>query len=869
MREEFEFHVDMETGRLMGTDGLSREEARRRALVAFGGMERYGEEMRDGRGTAWLSGVSLDLRLGVRMLVRYPGLAVVGGLGLAVATTVATVAVGLISSMVNPALPLPGGDRMVMLQNYDTQRQDPNQSTHLHDLDTWRQTLSSVEQLGAFRTVRRNLLEEGATPELVRVAEISPSAFALTRTPPLLGRPLLSSDERAEAGNVVVIGGDAWQGRFGGDPGIVGRRIRLGDEQFTVVGVMPSGYRFPVNHHYWIPLRLEADAYERGAAPPVMVFGRLAEGASLERARSEVATVRHGLASTWPEVYDGILPQVLPYTYPFFAIDKPGIARALLLGRALITLLLVVVGVNVAVLMYARTTTRLGEITVRTALGASRRRIVFQLFAEAFVLSLLAAAIGLAAGSAALGRISAMMQNEFSGEMPFWLTPGLTPGLALYTAGLAVLVAVIIGAVPALKATGRQIATGLRAPGGAGAGGRLGRTWTVLIVGQVAVAVAVLPLALQGAMQATRYGTADPGYEADEYLRAFVSMEQDASQAAETDAPATGEFADAASRLLSALDRDQLVADATFAFHMPGKESTVPVTAGNERASTDSAGGIIWHSVAVNRIAPDYFAAFDKPILAGRAFGAGDAAEAARTAIVSRSFADRVLGGGDVLGRAVRLGGSGASADEQLLEVVGVVPDFPTNDMQDQPYPRLYRALSPAQSFHLIVRTRGIDPTAYTRRLREIAAQTSADLVIDEPIALDDAIEQEQGLMRMIALVVMLATLSVVLLSAAGIYAMTSFAVVRRRREVGIRVALGAPPGQLLRAIFARTAAQLAVGVAVGLVLASALDVGLEGSHAALLPLVAALMVGVGLAAAAGPARRGLRIQPTQALREE
>lgn len=216
MREEFDFHVDMETERLMRTDSLSRAEARRRALVAFGGTERYGEEMRDGRGTAWLSGVSLDLRLGVRMLVRYPGLAIVGGLGLAVATTVATVAVGLISSMMNPAVPLPGGDRMVMLQNYDTRQQDPNQSTHLHDLETWRRSLSSVEQLGAFRTVRRNLLEEGATPELVRVAEISPSAFALTLTPPLLGRPLLSSDERAEAGNVVVIGGDAWQGRFGG-----------------------------------------------------------------------------------------------------------------------------------------------------------------------------------------------------------------------------------------------------------------------------------------------------------------------------------------------------------------------------------------------------------------------------------------------------------------------------------------------------------------------------------------------------------------------------------------------------------------------------------------------------------------------------
>jgi putative ABC transport system permease protein len=240
---------------------------------------------------------------------------------------------------------------------------------------------------------------------------------------------------------------------------------------------------------------------------------------------------------------------------------------------------------------------------------------------------------------------------------------------------------------------------------------------------------------------------------------------------------------------------------------------------------------------------------------------------------VNRSFADRLLGGADVLGRTVRLGAFAPGGDQadELLQVVGVVPDFPTDDMQDEPYPRLYRALSPAQAtaFNLIVRTRGIEPSAYARRLRELAIQTSTELIVDEPIALDDALAQEQGLMRMVAIVVLLGTLSVLLLSAAGIYAMTSFVVAKRRSEVGIRAALGAQPAQLLRAIFARTAAQLAAGVASGLVLAAVLDLGLEGGHAGMLPIVAALMIAVGLLAALGPARRGLRIQPTQALREE
>lgn len=873
MRDEFGFHIEMESARLMREEGLGAVEARRRALIAFGGVERYGEELRDGRGGAWLGGLSLDLRLGLRMLMKYPGLAIVGGIGMAVAIAIATVSFGMIYSMMDPALPVPGGDRIVMLQNFDTRLSNPNRTAHLHDLETWREELESVEDLGAFRTVRRNLLAVDDVAELVQVAEMSAAGFALTRVPPLFGRPLLASDERPGAAEVVVIGEGEWRNRFGSHPDILGRSIRLGASAYTIVGVMPGDYRFPVNHQYWIPLRLRAADFPRGAAPSVEVFGRLAEGATLEQARAEVRTVGNRLESVYPGVYETLRPQLVPYTYPFFDVDEPGTAWAFHLIQLLITLLLVVVGVNVAVLMYARTTTRLGEITVRTALGASRRRIVLQLFAEALVLASAAAALGVTIGGLVLHRLGELLRNRFGDELPFWLDPGLTPGLIAYVAGLAVLAALVVGAAPALKATGRHIQAGLRSLGSGTSALPLGRTWTALIVAQVALAVAVLPAAVQSALQAARLASTDMGYPAAEYLRADVSMERQDVAPEDADRKArehAQRFAHATSQLIARLEADAGVADVTFAIDAPGDERWLRIEA------TAAAGDVTVHHVVYNRIAPDFFEAFDVPLLAGRDLTTADASGGASTVVVNRAFVEQVLGGGEALGRTVRYTAAGYERDPDLMkdlvfEIAGVVPDFPTDHRAQEPSPRLYRALAMGQAnpMTLIVRTRDADASGYARTLRQLATETSLALGVDDAIAIDDSRRAWQGVNRMIALGVLLGTLSVVSLSAAGIYAMTSFAVVRRRREVGIRAALGAPPAQLLRAMFARTAAQLTVGIAVGIGLAAVLDFGIEGKYGSLLPAVAALMLAVGLIAASVPARRGLRIQPTEALREE
>ena len=271
MDEELRFHMQMEAERLIRSDGLARPEAQRQAAASFGGVERFKEEVRDARGLAWLPGARLDVGLAVRMLVKYPALTVVGGLGMAVSIAISVGFFAFVSVHIYPILPLDEGERIVALENRDM-AVDNEERRSLHDFVVWRDELRSVEELGAFRTVEHNLIRGEGTPEPVLVAEMTAAGFRLARVAPLMGRYLVGDDERAGAPQVMVIGYDAWKSRFAGDSAVVGRRVRLGGESYTVVGVMPEDFAFPQNHQYWIPLRADPAAYTQREGPAIFIF---------------------------------------------------------------------------------------------------------------------------------------------------------------------------------------------------------------------------------------------------------------------------------------------------------------------------------------------------------------------------------------------------------------------------------------------------------------------------------------------------------------------------------------------------------------------------------------------------------------------
>ncbi len=835
-------------------------------------------------GISWL-----DVRLGLRMLVKYPALTLVGGMGMAVAIAIGAGFFALIDGYVLPTLPLDQGERVIGIQNWDAETNEPEPRS-LHDFAAWRDELRTVDDLGAYQTLRRNLIIPDGPGEPVYVAEMTASGFRVARVAPLLGRPLVDEDERAGAPPVVVIGHDVWRTRFGADSAVIGRDLRLGSTVHTIVGVMPEGFAFPMNFRFWTPLRVDPSPYARRRGPELFLFGRLAPGATEAQAEAELQALGQRTAAAHPDTHAQLRPQVVPFTVAFTDVSGGDSRWALYLVQLLVSMLLVVVAVNVAILVYARTATRRGEIVVRSALGASRRRIVAQLFVEALVLSAAAAVVGLMLAAWGLGQMHAILDGWLaqSGGLPFWIHGGLSTGTVLYAAGLAVLGAVIVGVVPGVQATGRRMQSSLRQLGGA-TGMQLGRTWTLLIVAQVAFAVAVLPAALFSAWMLVRDGYADPGFPAHEFLTARLEMDHDVPPTADAgayEAAFRARYADRMAELARRLAAEPGVAAVTFAADIPGGEPSGEVEVPGARPPPAGGAG---HMVRFSAVDAGFFGAFGIPVLAGRPFGAGDPGAASTAVIVNRAFVQTVLGGGDALGRRVRHlgrdrwmeGDAGRAEDPapgRWHEIVGVVGDLPATAMDGGgTEPRMYHPATAAQLYPagLAVRLRGTDAAAFSGRLRDAATSLDPTLRPHQLMPLDRLYrEGEQAMMRFGAVAITLMTVSVLLLSAAGIYALMSFTVTRRRREIGIRSALGADPRRILRSIFSRAAGQLGAGLAVGLALAALLDGMtrgelLAGKGAVLLPAVAALMLAVGLLAALGPARRGLRIQPMEALREE
>jgi len=873
--DELRFHLEQRI-RDYVANGMTPDAARRAAMERFGDVarvrdsctsllraERAAEHRRTFVRVSWL-----DVKLGIRMLAKYPGLSAVAVIGLALAIAIGATYFAIIGAAMDSTLPVSGGDRAVAIQIRTVAGPDAGDrgAVSPHDFLAWRRDLKSLTELGAFREDNRNLTLADGRTYLVRVAAITASGFRLMRVPPLLGRTLLDDDERLEAPPVVVLGYDEWRGRFNADSHVIGKAVRLDGTAYTVAGVMPDGFAFPVRHHYWVPLRLTGtDAAPDGEAS-LQVFGLIAPGFSLTGARAELAAAGERMAVALPKSHANYRPQALPYTRAFIGIEGPEMELTIRSFQVGVGLLLLIVAVNVAILVYARTATRIGEIVVRTALGASRTRVVLQLFVEALVLSVSAAAIGLTivAGVFAVLREYGKHSPDMADRTPFWFQIYLTPGVIIYVALLAVIAAVVVGVLPALKATGKNVHVRLQQFSSRGSGLQLGRTWTALIVMQVAIAVAVLPAAIHNGQEAVRLGIRAAAPVASDLLRGSLTMSGD---------PSPARFTGRMQMLMQKLEAEPEVAGVTFTQYFPGEERF-------ETMDTESAGQI---GTRATRVATNLFEVFGVRTLAGRGFVTTDTRPDAAAVIVDQTFAERLAPGSNVVGRRVRSMRRGPEGRVEMgpwLEIVGVVAPFTESFAGPKgigpALPRLYRAAAPGESnpVALVVKVRGGDPGRFGQRFSEITASVDPSLKLEQLTNVADAWRHDTQAFSMVALVIIAVTASVLLLSAAGIYSMMSFTIARRRREIGIRTALGANARRVLAGIFGRAIAQLGAGIATGVAIAATVEWLMDGETmggkaTVLLPCVVLIMGTVGLLATLGPARRGLAIQPTEALRDE
>ncbi len=799
----------------------------------------------------------LDVKIGLRMLGKHPGLSLVAVFALAVGIPVGLAPTHFVNAHEAPP-PVDESDRLQVLRSIDLVNSVVRPGS-LYDFNLWREELTSFEALGASMDAVYNVISEDGRAAPVEGAEVTASMFGLLRVAPLQGRTLIAADEAVGAPPVVVIGHDVWQSRLGGDPDVVGRVIQIGGVERTVVGVMPKEFLYPWLDQVWVPLRARALTDDHGQKRRLRVFGRLLDGVSPEEAEVELSTLGRRMSVDLPQTHAKLRLQVVPFTLGVHRLPRGG-WRALpgfYFVQVLTVLMLAFPCANIGMLILARTANRSSELAVRTALGASRARIILQLFTESLVLAVLAAGVGLVIADRFVSRVGTVG----------WVHFGVTPQTALLALTLAVFSAAVAGVVPALKVTSGDVHRNLQHAVAGRAGIRFGGMSSALIVADVALAVAIIGASV-GVWGIDR--SAGMGIETDQFLSAELRIpridpEGDGSAISRSESVRLAAAQDA---LVQRLAGEPGVGGVAVASVLPGMDHPVQ----RIEVEGESDRRLVRHaSVDVG-----FFDALQQPILSGRGFGPDDLGENSSSVIVNTNFAGQVLGGRNPLGIRVRQWSR--AQDGPWYEIVGVVGSLGMLATATDADAGIYYPLAPGQIHPVPFAIRvGDDPAAFAPRLRELAGEADPAAVISAPVALSEVLSQQVlllGWLRSYFLVVIGILLTI---STMAIYALMSFTVAQRTREIGIRIALGARWRAVVATIARRAMVQLGLGALAGMTVAGLLLALLENVAGKIpmgSPVLVASMVTVGVVVLIGalaciaPTLRALRIAPTDALRE-
>ena len=816
----------------------------------------------------------LDWKLGARLLLKYPALTIIGGLSLAAAMTIGAVGIEVADELLYKRLPFDEGSRVVRLETQDTAASRVEQRV-LHDFAIWRRSLKTVTELGAARVSERNVLTGEGRVEALRVAEITASAFPLTRVTPLLGRPLQPTDETPGAEPVVVLGYDVWQRQFLDDPAIIGRVVTVGRTARTVVGVMPPRFGFPRNQQLWVPLPIQDAAPRQG--PGVQVFGRLAHGASWQDAAAELDVASARLAADQPATHAQLRTRVRA-----FAGRTPGDPLRFedLALHAVVLLLLGAISANVATLIFARTAMRESEMVVRHALGASRGRVVAQIVTEGLVLALAAAVLGLVVAQTTV-RYAWEQASQLIGDgLPFWVDLRLEPATIAYALLLALVAAALIGLLPALKATGASIQPGLQGITSTGGTMKFGGIWSFIVAAQVACTLLFVPAAVGIYTTSVKNRPAWTAFPTEHYLTFRLKMDTEAmagEQGVLDDGQIGVRRARAYEDLAGRLREEPGVTHVTHGDRLPtASPDWVALEIEQDGAPPARLHGNYEGGFAMAAVGPGYHEAFGARIMAGRALQAADAGapngSVVVPVVVNEAFV-RVVGRNPVGARVRTLQRGSEREQGPWREIVGVVSDLWTVPADWSGAAYIYSAGSTAELDPVVVAVRVAgDAAPLAPRAAALARQIDAGLQLRDIATLQEAVARQQVLGGNVgSFVVAGILLGSLVFSAAGLYALMAVAVQRRTREIGIRIALGANPRRVLRTVFARAGRQLGGGIIAGNSLILFLAWRADSLTADLLVssvITSVIMAAVGVLACAAPARRALRIEPTEALRQ-
>ena len=852
--QELQFHFEQQVEKLVSA-GVPRGEAVRQARLTFGGIEQVKEECRDSRGLAALEALFEDARHALRLWSKNPGFALAAitasGLGIGANAAVFTLA----NAVLFKTLAYEGNGHIVYVQGARPGCELPcDVGRSYPDYQEFRAQARSFDGLVAYSVGAANLSDAGGLPERYFQMQISANGFDMFGAQPVAGRAFLPADERPGATPVALLTHALWQSRYGQDPAIAGKIIRINEMPTVVVGVMPPQMQFRAGVDLWTPLPPSADRQR-----DVMILGRLAKGANLAAARSELETISRRLAAQYPATNRDLGVRVLEGKDYF----NPRI-RLLFLGLWIVVgLVLLVACANVANLLLGRAVARSREISIRVALGAGRWRVIRQLLTESVTL---AAAGGLLGWLLAVWGVRAFDVAIAGTGKPPWLDFSMDYTVFAYLCAITVGAGVLFGLAPALRLSKVDVNTALK-NGGQGAGGWSGRRLSgLLVTSEMAAAVVLLVGTVVVVRTLLSLYNRQVGVNTANVLTMTIELP-------EKRYPRPDDWISFYERLQARLQALPGVAAAAVTEGLPGHggmnftyelEGAAPVESGRRPKIR----GLV--------VGAGYFQAMEARPLAGREFTAADGASGAPSVIVNHSFAAAYWKDGNPLGRRLRIFHDGAV--RPWLTVVGVVPDIWQNDMTRREFqPLVYLPVRemPMAELTVAARTRVPAATLGTAFRRAVQAMDEdlpvyALRTLDEDLALHDWGVRVFGSMFTIFSAIAMALASV------GLYAVIAHSVNQRTQEIGVRMAMGATTRDIMGSVFAQGMRQVALGLAVGLAAAfglarvlRALLAGLLEPDAATFLTVALLLVAAGVAACAIPARRATRVDPVVALRFE
>ena len=812
-----------------------------------------------------MDSIGNDIRFAARLLAKNPGSSLLAVVALALGIGLTTMMFSIVYGALLKGLPFDAPARILHVERANPSEEIESMGVPIHDYLDWKEQQSSFTHLAAFYSGTVNMAGS-ESPERFDGAFISANGFSMLGVQPALGRLFRDGEDAPTAEPVILIGYEVWRDRYASDPNVIGRVETVNGEPTTIVGVMPEGFRFPVAEDVWVPLRMDALELERGDGNWLEVFGRLRDGVSADQAFAEFQGIAARIASAYPETNEGVVPLIKPYTEEFIGQEPVLMLYTMLFA---VFLVLLIACINVANLLISRAAQRSKEVGIRSAIGATRRRIIIQFLAEAGVLAFVGAAIGVAIAAVGIRGFNAAIAPT---DPPFWIQIGLDPQVLAFVVGLAVVATIVAGIIPAVQASRANVNEILKDETRGSSSFRMGWVNKTLVGGEIALSVALLIGAGLMVKSIAQLRNIEYPFAADNVFTARIGL-FDADYPEEADRV---RFYQEVQPRVAAIPG---VEAAALTSNLPGLWAPAPRVE-IEGQAYEAERDIPQARQAV--ITPGHFETFDVSLLQGRDFTSQDRAGGLDVGIVNQSFADRFFPGEDPLGKRFRVyAGEDPDSLNPWLSVVGVSPDLMMNGIADNeddaPREGYYRPLAQASErfMSIAARTRG-SPNAITQEVRRAVNAVDPNLPIYFVNPLDEAIDQNNWFYRVFGTLFLVFGAAALFLASVGLYGVVAFSVSRRTRELGIRRALGAANGDILGLIMKQGLTQLLVGSAIGLVIAFFLSKGLaivlfqvDPADPIIFGSVVVLLGAVTLLASYVPARRATLVDPMEALRYE